>query len=196
MCAVARLVDAMNVVQTGRAVETQAHEHAMLGEQSRPFVVEQDPVGLHAVQKCLAWSPHPFGHLDRRAEELDTHEGRLAALPRDVHVAIGLGVEQLLDVRGEGGRRHAMALVRIQRVLRQEEAVRTVEIAGGSGGFGQKMERASRHDVMIPTCDATAADCPGHRPEHRSGRLRATTPGRTGEQGDRRRRCVCRRRSR
>ena len=49
-------------------------------------------------------------------------------------------LEQLTDVGLERGLGHAVLLVRVQRLLRQEEAVGAIDVAGRSARLGQQVE--------------------------------------------------------
>lgn len=86
----ALLVDPVPVVQLGWSVDAQPDEEPVLGQELGPLVGEQRAVRLDGVQKPLAGAAETFGERDRVAEEVDPHQGRLTALPRHDHLAVGL----------------------------------------------------------------------------------------------------------
>ena len=84
------LVDPVVVVEFGWTVDAEADEEVVLREERRPLVGEQRSVGLDGVQEALARPSESFGQLDRSTEEVQTHERRLATLPGDAHLAVGV----------------------------------------------------------------------------------------------------------
>jgi hypothetical protein len=82
--------------------------------------------------------------LDRAAKELELHQRGLAALPRHRDLRHAVRLEQLADVGLERGLGHTVLVVRVQRFLRQEEAVGAIDVAGRSARLGQQMEARGR----------------------------------------------------
>ncbi len=77
----APLGHAVGVVQVFRAVDAEADEEMVLAEEAAPGVVQQDAVGLQAVEDPLAVGAVLLLQVQDLAEEVDAQEGRLAALP-------------------------------------------------------------------------------------------------------------------
>ncbi len=133
-------VDTVGVVQLLGAVDAEADEEVVLGEELAPLVVEQDAVGLERVLHHLVGPAVLLDQLDRLAKELDAHQGRFATLPGDGDVRCPVRLEQLADVRLQRGGRHAALVVRVQRFLGQEEAVGAVDVARRPARFGEQVE--------------------------------------------------------
>ena len=94
----------------------------------------------------VCWSTWPgrarcCASVDRPPEEVEPHQRRLAALPRDRDLAVRVSGEQLLQVALQRLVRHSQTVTRVQRVLGEEEAVRAVEVADRPSWLGQQMER-------------------------------------------------------
>ena len=111
-----RRVVPVGVVQLAWAVDAEAHEVVVLGEERRPLVVEQHAVGLDVRSTVM-----PGGHaavLDRACppEEVEPHERRLAALPGEGHVRHPLRRDGLRDVGLHHLVGHAEVAARIERV--------------------------------------------------------------------------------
>jgi len=93
------LVHAVGVVERLRSVHAQADEEVVLPEEGGPFVVEPGAVGLDGVQDALAGLAVLRSQLDDAAEEVQPHQRRLAALPRDIDLGRSLlRLQQLPDV--------------------------------------------------------------------------------------------------
>ena len=143
--ALAALVDAICVVQRLRPVDRDADEHAVVLEERRPLLVDQRAVRLDRVARPLARAQVLVRELDRAAEELDAHQRRLAALPGDRHLRHGcMCLDQLSDVRLEQLIRHPEARAGVEHLLREEEAVRAVEVADRPRRLCEQVERARR----------------------------------------------------
>ena len=145
----AALVDAVRVVQRGRSVDADPDEELVLGEQLAPLVGEQRAVGLDGVLHGLVGPAVLLDEGQGAAEEVDAHQRRLAALPRDRDLRAGLRLEQLADVGVEHLVGHAEPVARIQRLLRQEEAVLAVEVADRARRLGQHVEDRRRRQRTV-----------------------------------------------
>ena len=129
-----------------RPVDRDPDEEVVLLEELRPLLVEQRGVRLDRVLGLLARAcRYRVGELDRAAEELDAHQRRLAALPGDRHLGHArVRLDQLPDVRLEQLVGHAEPRARVEHLLREEEAVRAVEVADRARRLRQQVERAGR----------------------------------------------------
>ncbi len=105
-----------------------------------PLVVEPGAVGLNRVGDRLSGSSIRSHELDGTREEVETHQRRLASLPRDRDLGPCLRLEQLPDVDLEQLVGHPETAAGIEHLLRQEEAVLAVQVADGAGRFRQQME--------------------------------------------------------
>ena len=149
--ALAALVDAVGVVDLARPVDREPDEEVVLLQELAPLVVELRPVRLDRVGDRLFRPAVLLDELDRAAEELDAHQRRLPALPGDRHLLpVGVRLEQLPDVGLEQVVGHPEAAARVQHLLREEEAVRAVEVADGPGRLREQMER-----VAGPACSSS-----------------------------------------
>src|SRR5690606_29317357 len=74
------LVDAVLVVQLARAIDGEADEELLFGEELSPFVVQQCPIGLQGVADGLAVGILAL-EFNNLAEVVDTQERWLTALP-------------------------------------------------------------------------------------------------------------------
>src|SRR3954452_23046142 len=111
-------------------VDRDPDQEVLVLEERGPLLVEERPVGLDRVRRPLAGLKTVFSQLDRAAEEIDAHEGRFPALPGDGDFGdAGVRLDQLLDVRIEQFARHAEPTTRIEHLLREEEAIRAVQVA-------------------------------------------------------------------
>ena len=110
-------------------------------EELAPLVVEQRAVGLDRVLELLARAPVPLGQLDGAAEEVEAHQRGLAALPGDGDLAGPAATSSSWrDVGLEHVVAHPEPVARVERLLRQEEAVLAVEVADRAGRLGQHVE--------------------------------------------------------
>jgi hypothetical protein len=116
----------------------------MLFQEGAPGVIQQQAVGLQRLLHLLAGPLIFFDKFDGLAEEFELHEGRLAALPRDRHLWRAMSFEQLSDVALERRLRHPVLVVRIERLFRQKEAVRAVDVAGRAAGLREEVEAGRR----------------------------------------------------
>ena len=127
-------------MQLAWPVHAESDQEPMLLEEAAPVVVEQGAVGLDAVLNDLARPTVSFNQFDRALEERKLHQRRLTPLPCDLYFRCLVGLQQLADVGLQGAVRHTLALVRIQRLLGQEEAIAAVYIAGRPAGLGQQVK--------------------------------------------------------
>ncbi|HEY5661766.1 MAG TPA: hypothetical protein VIR59_13350 [Gaiellaceae bacterium] len=80
------LVDAVRIVQLPLPVDREPDQEVVLLEERGPLLVEKRPVRLQRVRRPLARLQVLLRQLDRAAEEVEPHQRRLAALPRDRHL--------------------------------------------------------------------------------------------------------------
>ena len=137
----AGLVAAVGVVQLARAVDAEADEEAVLGEEPRPVAVDLGAVGLDGVPHRHAGRRVALAQLHGAAEELEPHQRGLAALPGDLDLGRAVRLDELADVELERLVAHARLRVRVQELLLEEEAVGAVEVARRAGRLGQQVER-------------------------------------------------------
>ena len=105
----------------------------MLRKEGPPVVVQESAVGLQRVVHHLLWATQLLGELDRATKERKASQGGLAALPRHFHRAVRLRRKEIRQVDPEAFLRHPLRVVIVQKLLRQEEAVGAVQIAGRAG---------------------------------------------------------------
>ncbi len=134
------LVIAVEIVDGSGTIDGEADEEVVLGEEFTPRVVEEGAVGLEGVGDIFA-----VGELllegDDFLEEGDSEEGGFAALPGEVNIGTGLGVDVLLDVGLEDVVGHGpVALVGVEGFFFEIEAVGAVEVADGADGLGEDVE--------------------------------------------------------
>ena len=146
MSAAPLLVYAQVVVEMGRAVDADPDQVAGLAEEGRPVIADQGAVGLHRVPHPLPRASVLLGQLDRAAIEVEPAQHRLAALPHELDI-IPRRREMLPDMILQNIERHQVALIRVERLLLQIEAVTAIEIAGCPG----------RLDHQVITHGATVA---------------------------------------
>ena len=133
-------VDAVGIVKLARAVDAQADQEIVLLEKFAPFIIEKDAVGLKGVLHGLVRPAVLFDEFDGAPEKVELHQRRLAALPRHGHRGRAVRLEQLTDVGLERVVGHPVLFVRIQRLFGQEEAIRTVDIAGRPARLRKQVE--------------------------------------------------------
>ena len=124
----------VGVVTRARAVDAEADEEAVLLEEGAPGVVDEEAVGLTGLLNPLAGLLVLFDERDGLLEELELHQGRLAALPGDRHLGRAVRLDELADVALERRLRHPVPVVGIERLLGQEEAVGAVDVARRPAG--------------------------------------------------------------
>jgi len=76
-------------VEFSRAVNRQSDQKVVLLEECRPFLVDENAVGLDRVFHPLAGSAMFLDKLNRTAKEVQPHHRRLSALPRQSRLQIG-----------------------------------------------------------------------------------------------------------
>src|SRR6185295_16879902 len=134
-------VHAIGVVELAWPVDRDPDEEVVVLEERGPLFVEECPVRLDRVHRALSGLKAALSELDRAPEEIHTHERRFPALPGDRDFGdTGVGLDQLLDVCLEQLVRHAEATTRIKHLLREEEAIRAVQIADGACRLRQEVE--------------------------------------------------------
>ena len=107
-----------------------------------PLGVEQGCVRLDRVQGALAGLEVAPRDLDGASEEVQSHQRRLAALPRDRHLRRArVGLDQLAQVRIQLLVGHPEAAVRVEHLLGEEEAVVAVEVALRACRLREQVER-------------------------------------------------------
>ncbi len=134
------LVDPVAVVELAGTVDAETDQEPVIVEQLAPLVGEQRAVRLDGVVHLLAGLPVALGELDGATEEVDAHEGGLAALPGDGHLGRGLRFDDLPHVGVEQLVGHAEPVPGVERLLRQEEAVLAVEVADRARRLGENVE--------------------------------------------------------
>ena len=138
-------VEAVGVVDFAGAIDAQAHQKVVFLEESAPFVIEQNAVGLKSVLHDLVRPAVFLDEFDRAPEELDLHEGRLAALPSHGNVRSAVRFQQLADVGLERGLGHPILFVRIERFFRKAgRSSRCSRYAGGSARLRQEVKGRGR----------------------------------------------------
>ena len=153
----AALVDAVGVVEFARAVDRDADQEVLCGEELRPLVVDEGAVGLDRVLDDLVGPAVALDEVDHSAEELDTHERRLAALPGDRDLGVAVRLEQLPDVRLQQPVVHPERAAGVELLLGQEEAVRAVEVADRAGGLPEHVERRGDDRRRAPSVSCVHA---------------------------------------
>ena len=144
----AALADPVGVVDLARTVDRDPDQEVVLLQKRRELVIDQRPICLQRVQDPLPRPGVLALQLDRAAEELDAHDRRLPALPRDHHLRRPpVGLEQLTDIALLQLLRHPEAAARIQHLLGEKEAVLAVEIADRARRLRHhvKRDRRARH---------------------------------------------------
>ena len=115
------------------------------------------------MQELLTRTAQPLGQLHGPAEERHAHQRRLASLPGDGDVPVGLGADVLAQVLGQQVLGHAEPVSRVEGLLREEEAVLAVQIADGTRGLGQDVERYAQGARRWRGRRAGMRGCDGHR---------------------------------
>src|SRR6185312_4046074 len=138
-------VDAVDVVQLAGAVDGEADEEMIGGEELGPFVVEENAVGLENVGDGAAVGVFLL-ELEGAAEEVDAQERGFATLPGEGDSRGGLGLDVLADVGFQHlGRHGPVALAGVEVFLFEIEAIGTVEVTDWPGGLGHDMEGGKLH---------------------------------------------------
>jgi len=137
-------VDAIGVVDFARAIHAESNQEIVFLEEETPFIVDQYAVGLKRVFHHLARTAVLFHQLNGALEKLELHQSGFATLPRHCDVGSPVRFEQLSDVGLLSGFRHPVLLVRIQGLLRKEEAVGAIDIACRAARFRKKVEGRRR----------------------------------------------------
>ena len=143
-------VVAVGVVQLARAVDAQAHEDVVLGEEGGPLVVEQGAVRLDGALDLPAGGQRVALDLERSAEEVEAHERGLAALPRERHERHLLRLDRLANERLHDLVGHALVAAGVERRLLEEEAVVAAQVAARPGGLGHDVECGACVSLMRP----------------------------------------------
>ena len=131
--ALAALVHAVGVVQLARPVDRDPDEEVVLLEERRPLLVEQRPVRLDRVARRAgraagtARRARPSGGRSRAPSASARRPARRSSPP-----ARAVRLDQLPDVGLEQLVGHPEPAARIEHLLREEEAVRAVEVADGA----------------------------------------------------------------
>ena len=143
-------VSPIGVVQLAGSIQAQPDQKLLVVQELAPLVVQKDAVGLEGVLHRHAGRRVLLLQLHGPAEEVDTHERRLAALPGDGHLGNLVRLDGLPDVGLEHLVRHPEGATRIQPLLLQEEAVGAVQVAACAGGLGHGMKGAESHRLILP----------------------------------------------
>ena len=129
------------VMCTLQPVDADAHQKVVFVQELAPFVVEEGAVRLYGIldnHLGLLVSALKF---DCTPEKVEAHEGGFAALPGKSHLRYAMRLDVLAGERLQDFLRHAEPAAWVQVFLRQEEAVRAVEVADRAGRFGQHVQR-------------------------------------------------------
>lgn len=142
--AAAGLVHPVVVVEFARAVDADADQELLPGQERTPRVVQQGAVGLDRVLHLLSRPLEPLGQGHGVLEERQATQGGFTALPADRHRAVGLGVQEVGQPRAQRVVGHGLRLGLPQHLLGQEEAVGAVEVARRPGRLGDQREGTPR----------------------------------------------------
>jgi hypothetical protein len=135
----ASFIFSVEVMKFLRTIHAQADKEFILVEKLAPLVVEEDSISLECVLDPGAGLCVFFLKFHGALEEIETHQRRLAALPRDGDRGDLMGFEKLPDVGLMYFIRHPEIASRIEFFLLQKEAVVAMKITGRT--------RWLRHDV-------------------------------------------------
>jgi len=136
------LGDAIGVVDVPRSVDRDPDQVVVVPEELSPLGVEQRPVRLDRMDGALARLEVCLRDRDRASEEVEPHQRRLAALPRDRHLRCAcMGLDQLTQVCVQLLVGHPEAAVRVEHLLGEEEAVVAVEVALRARRLREQVER-------------------------------------------------------
>ena len=135
-----RFVHAVRIVDFGGAIEAQAHEEIVFGEEGAPFVVEQRAVGLEGILYELAARVAALQR-DGLAKKIQPHQCRLAALPSKYDFRHVLRLDELTHVGFQHLVRHAKTLrPRKHFFLFEVKAVAAPQVAHGADGLAHDVE--------------------------------------------------------
>lgn len=135
-------IDTVGVVHFTRAVDGEADEKIIRGEELAPFVIEQGAVGLDGVGDDFAGGEF-FLQRDNLAKKIDTEQGGFAALPGEIDFGCGLAMDVLADVFRKYGVAHApLVFAGVKFFLFEIETIFAIEIANRPDWFGQDMKWA------------------------------------------------------
>jgi len=151
MTSSASLVLPVEVVKFFGAIHAQADQELVFVKEPAPLAVEKNAVGLEGVfDPGTGFGVFSLG-LNRVAEEIETRERRLTALPCDGDLGNLVGFEKLPDVGFVHLLRHPEIASRVAFLLLEEKAVSTAQIAGRTcrlrhdvkslGGIGCESQR-------------------------------------------------------
>ncbi len=132
-------------VDVRRAVHADADQEVLLGQELRPVLVEQHAVGLQAVAPAVAGAGLLALDLDGAAEEVEAHQGRLAALPADLDLARLQGAVLLADGGEYFGGDARAGLVGVEVVDRAVVAVVASHVAVMACGLDQDAQIGFSH---------------------------------------------------
>ena len=136
-------VDAIGVVHFRGAIDGEADEEIVRGEEFAPFVVEQRAVGLDGVGNDFT-AREFFLERDDFAEKIDAEQGGFAALPGEIDFGDGLAMDVLADVFLQHRVAHApLVFAGIEIFLFEIETIFAIEVANRPDRFGQDVKRSS-----------------------------------------------------
>lgn len=130
---------AVGVMDLARAIDATSNQKLVFLEEGAPVVIEQDAVGLEGVLHNLAPPAVLLDEFDGPPEEFELRQRGLAILPSHGYIRSAVRLQQLPDVGIEGGLGHPLLVVRVQRLLRQEEAIFAINIASGADRLRQQV---------------------------------------------------------
>ena len=119
----------VRIMEMGRAIDGHTDQEILLSQESRPFFINEGGIRLNGMSHLLTRSPVLVSKFNNPAEERQPPQRRLAALPQHHDLTVVAGSQELHDVIAQGVVVHLLTRRVVQQLLRQEEAVLTVQIA-------------------------------------------------------------------
>ena len=113
----------------------------MVCEKARPLVGHQRAVRLQGMAHALGGATVALTQLHEVLKKRQTAQGRLPALPQHRDLAVGTRLEKGLHVALKRLLRHGLRGRVIEQLLRQEETVLAIQVAGGTRRLRDNGER-------------------------------------------------------
>src|SRR5208282_2600604 len=114
------------VMQFPWAINAYANQEIVRFKKLTPLITEQRTIRLNGVLERHTRAPVLFLKLDRTPEEVETHQGRLAALPSNRYLIRTVGFDKLLYVLFEELIIHTKTAAGVEQFLIQVETVGAV----------------------------------------------------------------------
>ncbi len=140
----AAFIVTISVVQLFGAINAQADEKTIVVKKPAPFFIEQHTIGLQCVFDLHSGLGIFFLYLHCPAEKIQSHEGRLTALPGDRHIGRPMSFNGLANILLHQFVRHTERAFGVHLLLLEIKAVGAIEIALGAGRLGHHMKRRQR----------------------------------------------------